>query len=91
MQGNVDIIVASGTKLDDRFPHQQFAIEGYELAFRLDRNGNGSGILIYVRGDIPCREIENGQLTKRNLEEIFLELNLRKHKVLPFAYTTTVK
>ena len=60
-------------------------MKGYKLPFRLDRNGNGGGIIIYGSVDIPCREIEKDQSTKRNLEGIFLELNLRKHKVLLFG------
>ena len=52
---------------------------------RADRNGNGGGILIYVREDIPCREIEKKHSTERNLEGIFLELNLRKSKILLFG------
>ena len=62
VKGNLDIIVVTESKLDESFPRQQFKIEGYNLPFRLDRNSNGGGILVYVREDIPCREIEKKTL-----------------------------
>ena len=44
-----------------------------------------------LEGTSHAEKLKKSQSTKRNLEGIFLELNLRKHKVLPFVYTTTVK
>ena len=41
LQGKVDILVVSDTKLDNSFPTNQFLIEGYLKPFRLDRNRNG--------------------------------------------------
>ena len=49
---NVDILLISETKIDSSFPTAQFKIEGY-TTYRLDRNSNGGGILLYVREDIP--------------------------------------
>ena len=85
VKGTLDIVVVTESKLDESFPQQQFLMEGYNLPFRADRNGNRGGILIYVREDIPCREIEKNHSTERNLEGIFLELNLRKSKILLFG------
>ena len=85
VKGNLDIIVVTESKLDESFPQRQFLIAGYNLPFRADRNRNGGGIIIYVREDIPCREIEKTHSTKRNLEGIFLELNLRRSKILLFG------
>ena len=45
----------SETKLDSYFPSGQFVIKGYSTPFRLDRNQNGGGLLLYLRGDIPCK------------------------------------
>ena len=83
--GNIDILVITESKLDESFTTQQFAIEGYLLPYRIDRNENaGGGVIIYVREDIPCRELitfsENS-----NMEGIFLEINLRKTKWLIFG------
>ena len=52
LRSNVDILLISETKIDSSFPTAQFKIEGY-TTYRLDRNSNGVGILLYVREDIP--------------------------------------
>ena len=57
--GNVDIIVFSETKLDDSYPSAQLLIDGFGKLFRLDRNAFGRGLLIYVRSDIPCKQLNN--------------------------------
>ena len=75
------------SKLDESFPSMQFAIEGYTLPYRRDRNKEGGRVVIYVREDIPCRELTN-HLKINNLadfEGIFLEINLRKAKWLMFG------
>ena len=50
----VDVLVIGETKLDDSFLDAQFKVDGYQL-FRNDRNGDGGGVMAYVRSDIPCR------------------------------------
>ena len=52
LHSNVDILLISGTKTDSSSPTAQFKIEGY-TTYRLDRNSNGVGVLVYVREDIP--------------------------------------
>ena len=47
--------MVSETKLDESFPPGQFLLDGYSVPFRFDRDGNGSGILLYVREDIPSK------------------------------------
>ena len=49
------ILVISDTKLDENFPVVQFFIDGYNVLFRFDKNGNGGGILLYIREDIPLK------------------------------------
>ena len=61
----------SETKLDSSFPNGQFQIHGYSEPFTFDRNGNGGGILVFIREDIPTK-----------LEGFFIELNLRRKKWL---------
>ena len=55
IKGNVDVLAISETKLDDLFPAGQFKIPGDALPFRLDRNQNDRGILVFVREDIPVK------------------------------------
>ena len=52
----------SETKLDDTFPFNQFAIDGYSQQFRLDRNCYGGGIIIYIRDHLQCKRINSYSL-----------------------------
>ena len=58
VNNEIDILMASETKLDDTFPTSQFLMQGYSTAFRNDRTSKGGGILLYVREDIPCKIIK---------------------------------
>ena len=68
----------SETKLDSSFPKGQFQIHGYSEPYRLDRNGNGGGILVFIREDIPTKLIDS----QMKIEGFFIELNLRRKKWL---------
>ena len=57
VKGNADVIMISETKLDDTFPVDQFVLEGCSKPFRIDRNKNEGGILLFVHEDIPARLI----------------------------------
>ena len=53
----IDILFITETKLDESFPHQQFAIRGYKHPFRLDRTAEGGGgLMIFVKHDIHANE-----------------------------------
>ena len=56
-KGFVDVFMLSEAKLDDSLPEGQFFIDGCHIPFRYDRNGNGGGIFLYVREDIPAKII----------------------------------
>ena len=45
---------------------------------KLDRNGNGGGILVFIREDIPFKLIES----QMKIEGFFIELNLKRKKWL---------
>ena len=47
MQGNIDILMISERKLFENSPPGQFLLDGHSVSFRLDRNGDGGGILLY--------------------------------------------
>ena len=53
----IDILMISETKLDSSFPKSEFIIPGYTEPYRFDRNRHGGGILLYIRSDIPSKEI----------------------------------
>ena len=78
IKDNIDILIISEAKFDLSFPKGQFQLHGYSEPYRLDRNGYGGGILLYIREDIPSKIIES----KMNTEGFFVELNLRSKKWL---------
>ena len=47
----------------------------------MDRNEQGGGVMIYVREDIPSERLTRHNLHE-NVEAIFVEINLRKNKIL---------
>ena len=59
VKGFVDIFLISESKLDDSFPEGQLIIDGYHAPFRFDRHGNGGGLLLYVREDIPAKVLHS--------------------------------
>ena len=77
----VDILVLTETKIDSSFLNQQFHIEGFCLPYRLERNKLGGGVLVYIREDIASKILKKTFLPE-DIEGIFIELNLRKHKWL---------
>ena len=72
INNNTDILMISEAKLDPSFPNGQFHIHSFSEPYRFDRNGNGGGILLYIREDIPSKLI----LTKMAIEGFFVEINL---------------
>ena len=54
----------SETKLDSFFPLNQFHIDGLTTPYRLDRNQNGEGIMLYIREDIPSKSLTDIKLMK---------------------------
>ena len=74
---HVDILVITETKLDDTFPLAQLYVDGFSKPYRLDRNRNGGGVIVYVREDIPSKTLEKHKLP-HDIEGIFIELNFRK-------------
>ena len=54
----------------------QFHIDGFTTPYRLDRNQNGGGVMLYIREDIPSKSLTEIKLDKE-IENIFIEINLR--------------
>ena len=75
---NINVLLISETKIDSSFPSAQFHSKGYATPYRLDRNANGGGILLYIREDIPSKLLN----TDLSIEGFFVEIRLRKKKWL---------
>ena len=52
LHNNLDILLISETEINSSFRAAQFQMEGYTV-YRLYRNDNGGGILLYIRENIP--------------------------------------
>ena len=50
----------------------------------MDRNKHGGGVLIYIKGSIPSKQLYKHNFTT-NIEGMFIEINLRKTKWLFFG------
>ena len=74
----IDILLISGTKLDDSVSLFQFRLKEFCTPYRLDRNSKGDGILLYFREDIPSRFLNSAPTC--SIETISVEINLRKRK-----------
>ena len=87
VKGNIDILMISETKLDKSFPPSQFFLDGCSVSFRFDRNGNGGGILLYIRDDLPSKRLS----INKNIKGFFVEINLRNKKkwLLSCSYNPT--
>ena len=75
-QGIFDILIINETKLDAFFPVNQFFINGFSTPYRLDRNQNGGGIIIYVREDITSKMLTKHKFPD-DIEALFIEINFR--------------
>ena len=74
IRNKVDILLISETKLHSSFPLNQFHIDGFTTPYRLGRNQNDGGIMLYTTEDLPSlTEIK----LEYEIENIFTEMNLR--------------
>ena len=82
VENNADILLISGTKLDDSFPSGQFKTCGFSMPYRYGRISMGGGFLLYIRDDIPTKLSKND--FGINIENLLVEINLRKKVVFPW-------
>ena len=71
MQGKVNILVLTEIQLDSSFPTNQFLVERYLKPFRLDRNRNGGGLLVYIR---KVKKLKSHSVVD-DIEGIFIEIS----------------
>ena len=76
IKGNVDVLLVSKTKIDE-FSQWKFLIDWFSTPYRLDRNSNGGGLMLFVREDIPSNLVE---AEEKRIEGFYIELNLRNDK-----------
>ena len=81
LHNNLDILLISETKIDSSFPAAQFQIERY-TTYRLDRNVNGGGTLLYIREDTPSTLLNSDM----SFERFSIEINIRNKWLLICTY-----
>ena len=74
IRGKIDVLLISETKIDDSFPKGQFLIDGFSAPYRLDRNYQGGGLMLFVREDILSNLLTSEE---KPIESFYVELNLR--------------
>ena len=81
IKNKIDIVLISETKLDSSFPNSLFYIDGFSPPYRKNRNKRGGGLILYVRNDIPSKELRTIPIPI-DKDCIFIEINLFKKKWL---------
>ena len=77
-KNEVDILLMIlETKLDSSFPQTQLCINGFSKSYIFYRNNKGGGTVLYIRVGIIFKSIQVS-FNSNNLENVFLEINLRK-------------
>ena len=84
IHGHIDILIITETKVDHTFPKSQFRIPGFKTPYRKDRDQDGGGVMIFVREDISSDTLSKHTIDA-NIEILFIEVNLRKSKILLIA------
>ena len=67
----------SETKLGENVPQSQLFINGFSSLYRLDRNCNGGGIILFIGLDIPSKLLSIEQDLN---EAFFVEITLHNKK-----------
>ena len=78
---SVDILTIAKTKIESLFFRAQFRLANYHTTYCLNINGKSGGILVYVKSDIPKRQLNSGDLFK-SIQAVPFKKNLRKEKWL---------
>ena len=78
VKGNVNILMISETKIDERFPVSQFKIDGFNTPLRVSSEQKGCDIMLYFRKDLPAKLLPIDRTNK----SCFIELHLKCTKML---------
>ena len=81
-----NVLAISETKIDTSFPNAMFTIDEYynPADFRKDRDGNGGGLLIYIKKGTPCKRLKTYE--EANIESICFEITIKSRKWFILAF-----
>ena len=91
VKDKLDIFLISETKIDESFPTAQFLIDGYTNPFRRDRDKFGGGLCLYIRDDIPCKQIKLKYTLPLDIECLFIEIRFYKNKYILVGGTIRIR
>lgn len=84
-KSDIDIVCVSETWLSTAMPDSFFCLSGYRV-FREDRSGNGGGVAIFVKDNIPSKlflkSTDNNSVSSGKVEYIFVEITSDGRKLL---------
>ena len=75
--GSLDALLISETKTDANFTNAQFHLEVFTPPYRLDKKMIGGGTFLYIRKEIPSKEVKNITV---GIKGFIVEINIRKKK-----------
>ena len=75
IQGNVDILLVSATKLNKTFPIDQFHIAGYNQPYRRDGTKCGGGVMVFE--DLSSKQFHK-HICSDDIEAIVTEIILKQ-------------
>ena len=73
----LDCLILCETKLDASFPDARFNVTEYRM-YRKDRNAHGGGVMVFIRSDIPSRNVKD--IEHANIESLAIEYTVNKTK-----------
>ena len=81
LEGKIDFLALTETKLNSSFPTSQFAVENYVIS-RLDRPNNlgGGGILCYINSSIPNRMRADLAYNQDGIESMVIEITVKQER-----------
>ena len=79
IKDNINILMISESKVGNSLPDGQFFLDVFGKQFRLNRNRNGGGIMLFIRNDIPAKFVSTDD---RPIKSFCVKLNFRKKKWL---------
>ena len=79
IKGKTDVLLVPNSKIVDIFLNGDFLIDRFTTPYRLDRNSNGGGIMLFVKEDILSNLVE---AEAKPIEGFYIELKLRNDKWL---------
>ena len=83
---NLDVLLITETKSDSSFSEAEFEIKGFTNPCRRERDCYETGILLYIRNNIPHNFLINLKISE-NLDGVFVELNFsRKNWLVCCSY-----